>query len=277
MVVFPNCKINIGLHVVGKRPDGYHNIETVFYPVNWCDALEVITRTDSTPPQPKISVSGIQVDGAAENNICFKAWQLLKKDFPQLPVVDIHLHKAIPIGAGLGGGSADGAYMLQLLNNKFQLNLSTEQLLQYSIQLGSDCPVFILNEPCYATGRGEELKRVSADLSGYSLLIIHPGIHINTGWAFSKITPRASGYDLQEAITLPVEQWKETISNDFETPVFEAHPSIAAIKDQLYGSGAIYASMSGSGSSVFGIFPQHQKLDLDFPKTYVQQYLTPGA
>lgn len=273
MVVFPNCKINIGLHIVSKRPDGYHNLETVFYPVNWHDALEVFTTADTTSSKPNISLTGITVAGAIEDNICFKAWQLLKKDFPGLPVVDIHLHKAIPIGAGLGGGSADGAYMLQLLNNKYQLNISTEKLLQYSLELGSDCPIFILNQPCYATGRGEALEPVDLNLSSYSIIIINPGIHINTGWAFSKITPGPSAYHLKEAIALPVDQWKECISNDFEKPVFEAHPAIASIKEQLYLHGALYAAMSGSGSSVFGIFPKNQKPVLDLPDLYIQQFI----
>lgn len=272
MVVFPNCKINIGLHIVSKRPDGYHNIETVFYPVRWHDALEVITAKEGIT-EVQLSLSGIPINAAAESNICVMAWKLLKKDFPALPAVNIHLHKAIPSGAGLGGGSADGANMLLLLNRKYQLGLSTERLLNYSLQLGSDCPIFIINQPAFASGRGEVLKPLDLDLSSYSMLFVNPRIHINTGWAFSRITPQAAPFQLNQVTDIPVTEWRHYISNDFEKPVLEAHPEIAAIKYQLYLKGALYASMSGSGSTIYGIFPKNEEPDLQLPPSYIRHFI----
>ena len=206
-------------------------------------------------------LSGFPVAGSIDSNLCYKAWQLLKKDFPDLPNVSIYLHKAIPMGAGLGGGSADGAFMLRLLNEKFQLHCTNEQLKQYALQLGSDCPFFMENMPCLGEGRGEILHPVSLDLSTYTIALVHPGIHVNTGWAFSQLKPAAlDGPSLSSMIKEPIDQWKNLLTNDFETPVFKAHPEIAAIKQQLYASGAIYASMSGSGSTVFGIFDHPTQL-----------------
>ena len=185
MIVFPNCKINLGLHILGKREDGFHNLETVFYPLLFRDALELIPATNNTT-EIEFTGSGLAVDGNVSDNLCVKAYYLLKKNFPQLPLVKIHLHKAIPMGAGLGGGSADAAFMLKLLNEKFNLNISTPQLLNYALELGSDCPFFIINKPCIATGRGEILEEIEVDLSAYKIVLINPGIHINTGWAFSQ-------------------------------------------------------------------------------------------
>ncbi|HEX2683264.1 MAG TPA: 4-(cytidine 5'-diphospho)-2-C-methyl-D-erythritol kinase, partial [Ferruginibacter sp.] len=190
MIVFPNCKINLGLHILDKRHDGFHNLETGFYPIPFNDALEIIPGTAL-----EINTSGFVVDGKAEDNLCMRAYQLLKNEFPELSPVRIHLHKAIPMGAGLGGGSADAAYMLKLLNERFQLGLSTEQLINYSLQLGSDAPFFIINKPCFATGRGEILEEIAVDLSKYRIIIINPGIHINTGWAFAN---RSSGLEHPE-------------------------------------------------------------------------------
>jgi 4-diphosphocytidyl-2-C-methyl-D-erythritol kinase len=251
VVTFPNCKINLGLHIPGKREDGFHNLETVFYPVPFKDALELIPSTNT---EIEFTITGLAVDGNAADNLCVKAYHLLKKDFPELPAVKIHLHKAIPLGAGLGGGSADAAFMLKLLNEKFKLNLSTSKLLNYALQLGSDCPFFIINEPCFATGRGEILEEVELDLSAYKIVLINPGIHVNTGWAFSNITPALPIKSIVEIIQQPVETWKAELKNDFETAVFAAHPAIEEIKKSFYSQGAIYAAMSGSGSTVFGIF-----------------------
>jgi len=184
MVSFPNCKINLGLNIVNKRDDGYHDIETAFFPIQLKDALELVEKEKF-----EFSTSGIAIEGEPEKNLCIKAYDLLKKDFPQLPAVQMHLHKAIPMGAGLGGGSADGAFTLKLLNKKFELNLSEKQLINYSLQLGSDCPFFILNKPCFATGRGEILEQMEPDLSQYKFLIVHPPIHVSTAWAFSTIKP----------------------------------------------------------------------------------------
>ena len=253
MIVFPNCKINLGLHVVRKRPDGFHDLETVFYPLPLTDALEVIT-----PGTLTFTGSGIPVPGNTADNLCLKAWYLLKQDFPELPEINIHLHKHIPIGAGLGGGSADAAFMLQLLNNRFQLGLTEDQLISYAATLGSDCPFFIPNKPCYATGRGEILEPVTLNLDAWSFILIYPGIHVNTGWAFSRISPKVPEQSLRTSILEPVENWKTIISNDFEAPVFSAHPELAVIKETLYAHGAVYATMSGSGSAMVGIFPKNK-------------------
>lgn len=263
MIVFPNCKINLGLHVVHKRPDGFHDLETVFYPLALTDALEVIT-----PGTLTFTGSGIHIPGNTADNLCLKAWHLLKKDFPELPQIDIHLHKHIPIGAGLGGGSADAAFILQLLNNRFQLKLTQEQLISYAATLGSDCAFFIRNEPCYATGRGEVLEPISVDLQAWSFILIYPGIHVNTGWAFSKITPRVPERSLRSSISEPVEHWKTLITNDFEAAVFSAHPELAAVKETLYANGAVYATMSGSGSAIVGIFPKNKIPAVTFEAGY---------
>lgn len=251
MLSFPNCKINLGLHILGKRDDGFHNLETVFYPVPFKDALELIPSTNTGI---EFTATGLAVDGNAADNLCVKAYHLLKKDFPEIPTIKIHLHKAIPLGAGLGGGSADAAFMLKLLNEKFKLNLSTDQLINYALQLGSDCPFFIINKPCLATGRGEMLEEIAVDLSAYKIVLINPGIHINTGWAFSNITPAQPARSIKEIIQQPVNTWKDELKNDFESAVFTAHPAIKEIKEALYTQGAVYAAMSGSGSTVFGIF-----------------------
>lgn len=263
MIVFPNCKINLGLHVTRKRPDGFHDLETIFYPLPVNDALEVITHTAL-----QFESSGIPVPGNAADNLCLKAFELLRSDFPQLPPVSIHLLKNIPIGAGLGGGSADAAFMLQLLNQKFQLGLTEAALVDYAAQLGSDCPFFIINRPCYATGRGEIMETISLDLSAYSFLLVHPGIHVNTGWAFKQLTPGTPAYSLRDVIQTPVELWKDIVTNDFEIPVFQTHPVLGNIKEQMYSSGAVYAAMSGSGSAVFGIFPKNKIADIGWDVSY---------
>lgn len=264
MMRFPNCKINLGLHITRKRPDGYHDLETVFYPLPLRDAIEIIPSPVSAQGFPlqqgshsvELFMSGLPVQGDPADNLCVKAWHLLKKDFPQLPPVQLYLHKAIPMGAGLGGGSADAAFTLQLLNDKCRLGLSTEQLLDYSLQLGSDCPFFIINQPCIATGRGEFLQRVQLDLSAWSFLLVYPEIHINTKWAFEQITPALPAKPISEVISQPVHTWKDLLVNDFEAPVCQLHPALQSIKETLYTAGAVYASMTGSGSSFYGIFPK---------------------
>jgi 4-diphosphocytidyl-2-C-methyl-D-erythritol kinase len=266
VVTFPNCKINLGLQILRKREDGFHDLETVFYPIPLTDALEVIHETDNQK-QISFSSSGISINGKEEDNICIKAYQLLKKDF-NLPPVKIHLHKIIPVGAGLGGGSSDGAFMLLLLNKRFALNISEEKLIDYALQLGSDCPFFIKNKACYATKRGEKLTPVQLDLSQYKIVLINPGIHINTGWAFSQIRPSENRTSVLEIIQQPVESWEGQLSNDFEEAVFQHHPEIKEIKEELYRKGAIYASMSGSGSTIFGLFAKDNNVAFNFPKKY---------
>lgn len=269
MITFPNCKINLGLSITRKRADGYHDLETVFYPIGLKDALEVVT----SPPEKNIptvafSASGLTIEGMPESNLCVKAWHLLKADFPSLPAVRLHLHKVIPMGAGLGGGSADGAFTLQLLNKKYGLGLTPEQLIVYALQLGSDCPFFVLNTPCFATGRGEIIEPVPLLLSGYRFVLVNPGIHVSTGWAFANITPQQPALSIKDIIRQPIATWKDTLVNDFEAPVMQQYPAIKQIRQQLYDAGAIYASMTGSGSTVFGIFDTTTPLPLSFPPQY---------
>jgi 4-diphosphocytidyl-2-C-methyl-D-erythritol kinase len=261
VISFPNCKINLGLHILAKREDGFHNLETVFYPVAFRDALELISATNNTT-DIEFTGTGLAVDGNISDNLCVKAYHLLKKDFPQLPPVKVHLHKVLPMGAGLGGGSADASFMLNMLNEKFRLNISIPKLQEYAIQLGSDCPFFIINKPCFATGRGEVLEEVAIDLSAYTIVLINPGIHINTGWAFSNIVPALPQKSVKAIVQQPIETWKAALKNDFEGPVFAAHPQVKAIKETLYQQGAIYAAMSGSGSTVFAIFKKDATPDL---------------
>jgi 4-diphosphocytidyl-2-C-methyl-D-erythritol kinase len=271
MVAFPNAKINLGLYITGKRPDGYHNLETVFFPIALKDVLEII---ESKEEQPVIfSSSGLIVNGDADDNLCVKAYQLLKKDFPSIPHIKMHLHKVIPMGAGMGGGSSDAAFTLMMLNEKFSLGISQQQLLEYALILGSDCPFFIINKPCLAKGRGEKLTEMPLSLSAYQILIVNPGIHVNTAMAFRELKMHSSETNLETEISKPVTEWKFNIQNDFEVNVGNAHPEILAIKEKLYESGAIYSSMSGSGSSVFGIFENKINLENNFPETYFYKWV----
>ena len=249
MIVFPNAKINIGLRVVEKRQDGFHNIESIFYPIfNLCDVLEIVESTEL-----KFSSTGIEIPGNASSNLCVKAFDLIKSDF-NIPFVNIHLHKVIPIGAGLGGGSADAAFMLKALNDLFELKITSDQLISYAQKLGSDCAFFIENKPVYAFNKGDEFESVELDLSDYEIKIKFPDIHIGTAEAYSGITPQKSSYNLKKEIDRPIESWKQIIKNDFENSIFPNHLKIKKVKEQLYADGAIYASMTGSGSAVFGVF-----------------------
>ena len=270
MIAFPNCKINLGLHITRKRQDGFHDLETVFYPLPLKDAVEITGSRKSEvgsqkPDDVELSLSGLPVAGEAANNLCVKAWHLLKRDFPDLPAIHLYLHKAIPMGAGLGGGSADAAFTLQLLNDKFKLGISPEKLLDYALALGSDCPFFLINKPCLATGRGELLQSISLDLSDWSFLLVYPDIHISTGWAFTQITPSLPATPLSTLVQQPVHTWKEALFNDFEAPVCRLHPELGPIKDGLYAAGAVYASMTGSGSCFYGLFPKGKVPDRLFP------------
>lgn len=254
MIVFPNCKINLGLNIIRKRADGFHDLETVFFPVRLCDALEVIEEKTADGKEVIFSSSGLAIAGNEADNLCIKAYSLLKVGFPHLPPVKMHLHKLIPMGAGLGGGSADGAFALKMVADLFKLNLSRQQLIGYVAQLGSDCPFFIINQPCYGTGRGEILEPLSLSLKGYTIVLINPGIHVNTGWAFKQLSPALPAISVKEVIQMPPPAWRGKLVNDFEAPVAAAYPLIAQIKNGLYDLGAVYAAMSGSGSTVFGIF-----------------------
>jgi 4-diphosphocytidyl-2-C-methyl-D-erythritol kinase len=268
VIIFPNCKINLGLTITGKRDDGYHNLETIFYPLPLFDVLEIVVSQNGFAGEISINTSGLQIAGNLEDNLCLKAYKLLKRDFPRLPSIICHIHKSIPVGAGLGGGSADAAFMLKLLNAKFELGLVDSQLSAYALQLGSDCPFFMINKPSIGTGRGENLEPVELDLSAYNFVLVNPGIHISTAEAFSLIKPKPVSYSLIEMVSRPPEQWKDNLNNDFEEGIFNSFPQIREIRDQLYLHGAVYASMSGTGSSVFGIFHKEKKPELSFSSSY---------
>ncbi len=269
MIVYPNCKINLGLNILSKRTDGYHDLETVFYPVRFTDILEIIPAKKNSEPQPVLfSQSGIQIPGAFSQNLCVKAYELLRQDFPALPAIQLHLHKQIPAGAGLGGGSADAAFTLRLLNEQFRLELTETQLIRYTLRLGSDCPFFIINTPCFATGRGEIMEPVNIDLTGYTLVIVNPGIHVPTAAAFAGIRPAIPEKSIKTIIHQPISSWADELENDFEKTIFRNYPEIAAVKEELYRAGATYASMSGSGSTVYGLFPEGKPLILNLPPSY---------
>lgn len=275
MISFPNCKVNLGLKVTRKRQDGYHDIETVFYPLPLTDVLEIIhddasrtVDTESKTTGAKFTTTGLPINGATGKNLCVKAYELLQKEFPKLPPVQIYLHKTIPIGAGLGGGSSDGSFTLKLLNEKFHLRLSTEQLLDYSLHLGSDCPFFILNRASYATGRGEFLQPIDLDLKAYSFIIVHPGVHISTLWAFQQLSASPPLKSIQEIVQQPITTWKDELMNDFEQAVCRYHPELSGIKNMLYDAGAIYASLSGSGSCFYGIFQKNHFPEISFPDRF---------
>lgn len=253
MITFPNAKINLGLNIVEKRPDGYHNLETIFYPINLQDALEV-TRRENNDKEYTLHISGSPLEGEPEDNLVVKAYKLLKKDYPGLLPVDIHMYKHIPAGAGLGGGSSDAACMIKLLNDKFSLGLSTERMEEYAVKLGADCASFIRNKPVFATGIGNLFEPVELSLKGYHIILIKPDIFVSTRDAFAEIKPVRPAVSLKEIVKQPMETWKNSMKNDFEDSVFKKFPEIAAIKDELYDLGAVYAAMSGSGSSVYGIF-----------------------
>lgn len=258
MITFPNAKINLGLNIVEKRPDGYHNLETVFYPVPVEDALEVNILNESTQ-KFRLHQAGLEIAGEAENNLVVKAYKLLDERF-NLPPIDIHLFKHIPSGAGLGGGSSDAAYMLKLLNEKFYLKLSDENLEEYAARLGADCAFFIRNAPTYAEGIGNIFSPISLSLKGYQIVLVKPDIFVSTRDAFAQIKPYRQEIPLKEVIRQPIEEWKERMVNDFEESVFPQFPAIREIKEKLYEAGAIYAAMTGSGSSVFGLFrPEDNK------------------
>ncbi|MFM2049113.1 MAG: hypothetical protein RI955_1661 [Bacteroidota bacterium] len=248
MVIFPNAKVNFGLNIISKRADGFHNIQSVFVPVKVEDALEFIPANAL-----QFSTSGLPIPGNTNDNLILKAYHLIKSSY-NIPFLKIHLHKVIPMGAGLGGGSADAAFFIKSVNNYFELKMTADEMLQIASSLGSDCAFFITNEILYATEKGEILEPFTLDLSGYKICIIHPEIHVNTAWAYSKIKPLTPNKSIKEILKQPIETWKNELINDFEKPVFDNHPEIESLKNDLYKQGAIYASMSGSGSAVFGIF-----------------------
>lgn len=248
MLTFPNAKINLGLRITEKRPDGFHNLQSCFYPVGWRDVLEVIPAGAFG-----FSSSGLPIPGAADTNLCVRAYNLLKTDF-DLPPVQLHLHKMVPVGAGLGGGSADAAFTLTLLNDRFKLGLTVPSLEEYARRLGSDCAFFVQNRPVYCVEKGDVFEDIAVDLRGYYGLLVYPNLAISTAEAYAAIRPRRPETVLRDELRAPIHTWRATIRNDFEDSLFPNYPLLAAIKQQLYEAGAVYASLSGSGSTVYGIF-----------------------
>lgn len=248
MICFPNAKINLGLRIVSKRDDGYHNIESCFYPIPLQDCLEVIKAASFS-----FHSYGLTIPGQSSSNLCVKAYELLKEKY-DIPPVEIHLLKHIPMGAGLGGGSADGAATLVALNMLFGIGITDDDLETLALNLGSDCPFFIRNHPAIATGRGEQLAPLSLDLRGHYLAIKNPGIHISTQEAYQGVTPKLSSQTIQKILSGDIQDWKQALSNEFEASIFSRYPEIQQLKEDMYQAGATYASMTGSGSTVYGIF-----------------------
>ena len=263
MLTRPIAKINLGLNVVEKRPDGYHNLETVFYPVQIEDALEVYPMDPEFPSEYDcdLKVTNITIDGDEQRNLVVRAYNLLKADFPTLPRIHAHLYKGIPTQAGMGGGSSDCGFMITLLNDMFKLGLSDQQMIDYAAHLGADCAFFILNRPCYAEGIGEKLQPIDLDLKGWYLSLVRPDIPVSTREAFALIKPHYPEVNCREVVKQPVESWRDALVNDFEGSVFAVHPELGAVKDRLYDLGATYAAMSGSGSTLFALSRQPLNLD----------------
>ena len=269
MICFPNSKINLGLHVINKREDGFHNLESLFLPIPLCDVLEIAPLKIDSKNRFEYQSYGLAVDGELEKNLIYKAWLLLANKYDLSPI-SCAFYKNIPMGAGLGGGSSDAAFCLKLLNDYFHLRLSKDELLNYAAILGSDCPFFIENKPSFVSGRGEIIENFEIDLKGYHLVVIKPDVHISTAMAFSSVNKRgeeAKG-ELKDILSRPISEWKNTLFNDFEKSIFPQVPIIEDIKNKLYTSSAIYASMSGSGSAVFGIFDKKQNLKSEFKEHF---------
>jgi len=265
MLVFPNCKINLGLYVTEKRADGYHNIETVFYPVNWCDTLEILENKTSHADAFNLIWHRSQFEIPLKDQLIFKAWQLVKEK-RQLPPISVHFLKNIPSGAGLGGGSSDGAFMIRALDKKFDLKLSMPEKMEMASRLGSDCAFFLQDLPKYASSKGEVLSNCEVNLSHYHFVLVYPNLHCNTAEAYSTIQPQKGRKSIQKIIQQHPTTWKKELINDFEISVFKKYPLVKDLKNQLYQLGAIYSSMSGSGSTLFGLF---EKLpDLSSFKNY---------
>ncbi len=259
MLVFSNCKINLGLNVINKRLDGFHNLKTVFYPINWLDALEVI-EDDRSKNGFSFSQSGLTIDVPIENNLIYKAWQLINNK-TKLPPIKVNLVKRIPMGAGLGGGSSNAAYFITLINSKFDLGFSSDDMIQLSSQIGSDCAFFINNKPVFAEGKGDELSSININLNQYYILLVFPNIYCNTKDAFNHLIYQTPTIELKTIVDeVPIGEWKNYLVNDFEQSIFLKHPKIKELKELFYSEGAVYSSMSGSGSCVFGIFDQEPNL-----------------
>lgn len=269
MVVFPHAKINLGLFVTEKRSDGFHNLETVFYPIKLSDILEIGPGKGGNGECEFVN-TGIEINCESGKNLVVQAYRLLARDY-DLPGIYVHLHKIIPFGAGLGGGSSDAAFMLKALNEYFELGIDKEKLIRYAAHLGSDCAFFISGQPAFASGKGEKLEEIDLRFPGYRIVLVKPGFGVSTPEAYAGICPQPAGFDLHGLQDIPIEFWKERVSNDFETNVFGLYPQLANIKRQLYELGACFASMSGSGSAIFGLFKGQQQVIPDFPGCFVWQ------
>ncbi len=268
MLVFPNAKLNLGLYITSLRPDGFRNLESVFVPLPWTDAFEVLPAAEGA--ETTLTLTGLPIPGEPATNLCRKAYELLAADF-DLPAVQLHLHKDVPIGAGLGGGSADAAFALIALNTQFELDLTPEQLESYARRLGSDCAFFIRNQPVFAHSRGDMFEELdfALGLAGTPALVVYPNLHISTAEAYARVQPRTPRHDLRRSLQEPMASWRDTIGNDFEEALTPFYPVLADIKQQLYAAGATYASLSGSGSAVYGLFPDLPAApDLAWPTGY---------
>lgn len=263
MIQFPNAKINLGLQLVEKRPDGFHNLVSCFYPVQWTDALEILP----VPEASTFTLSGLPVPGEPEANLCWKAYELLRRDF-NLPAIQMHLHKVIPMGAGLGGGSSDAVFVLKILNQEFKLGLSAETLEDYARQLGSDCAFFVQNKPVLAVEKGDVFQPIDLDLTGWHVVLVYPNLAISTAEAYAGVTARQPEQDLRTLLQQEISTWQGRVVNDFEHSLFPKYPVLAQLKEQLYQMGAVYASMSGSGSTVLGLFSENQVKNAPFPPEY---------
>lgn len=263
MLVFPNCKINIGLNIVEKRTDNYHNLETAFYPIDWCDALEIIPAKN----QFSLVLHGQTTTINPKENLLTTVWRLVNQDVKLNPI-EVHLFKNVPIGAGLGGGSSDAAFFIGMLNDYFKLGFSSQKQLQLAASIGSDCPFFIKNTPHFATGKGTELSPLELDLSNYFILAVYPNIHCSTAEAYAGVVPSKPKRNLKRTLENSViDEWKETVVNDFEESIFAKYPALKDIKRKLYDLGAAYASMSGSGSTLYGIFTTEPDTSAFLPYT----------
>ncbi len=266
MLVFPNAKLNLGLYVTQRRPDGFHTLESVFVPLPWTDALELLPAAAGQPTS--LTLTGRPIPGEPATNLCVRAYELLQADFPPLPPVQLYLHKMVPIGAGLGGGSADAAFALKAANALFSLGLSVEALEGYARRLGSDCAFFIQNKPVLAIGKGDVFEQINLNLAGTACVVVYPNLHISTAEAYARISPQLPEHPLRAALQQPMSTWRTTVGNDFETALTPSHPVLAEIKQQLYDAGATYASLSGSGSAVYGLWESGEPAAMTWPAEY---------
>ncbi|MDB5234255.1 MAG: 4-diphosphocytidyl-2C-methyl-D-erythritol kinase [Hymenobacter sp.] len=266
MLTFPNAKLNLGLYVTERRPDGFHTLESVFVPLPWTDALELLPAPAGQ--STSITLTGRPIPGDPAANLCVRAYELLQADFPQLPAVQIYLHKIVPIGAGLGGGSADAVFALKAANDLFGLGLSIEALENYARRLGSDCAFFIQNKPVLAVEKGDVFEEIDLNLKGAGCVVVYPNLHISTAEAYACISPQRPAHALREALAQPMATWRDTVSNDFETALTPAHPVLSEVKQRLYNAGATYASLSGSGSAVYGLWPNTQPEAMPWPADF---------